>query len=514
MKKITVLLLFMVLASFSFAQSGNTPFRLELEAPESVFPYEIISLGKKGLIVYYESEIISRNTAKWSFVHFDVFFKRSWKKDFYLQRDLEPVRVYNDSMNIGVLFNYQGKKKVTFPNQLVKLNILDTSSFAHTIEIPENTFPNHLIVGKKYSYFSLLYKDREILYQLNHDSKGIKNITPTDIKELRIPFLQKNPLYRDGALFGILSTVSKKNNQLEIRHIDTSGIVYRNLNIPEDSRYFINSANIIETGNDSILIVGNYINTSDKSGIISSPEVLNTGVYTIAIHQNNISNTTFYNFSRFENIYKYLTDKDMQRIRKRIGNDIDDSQPNYSLNLKLISQPPKYFDTVVVFVNEAYYPEYRTEENLSYDYYGRPFPSNRTVFDGYRYTNGIVCAFNKNGALLWDNNFALNNILSYQLMPRITFFLDSTDLLMAYNYNGEIVSMIVEGNNVIQNMEYSKVENISSTDFVLENQKSDIIHWYDNYFLSFGYQTIRNPQKRGRSRAHIFYIIKMVYDIQ
>jgi hypothetical protein len=108
----------------------------------------------------------------------------------------------------------------------------------------------------------------------------------------------------------------------------------------------------------------------------------------------------------------------------------------------------------------------------------------------------------------------LNNILCYQLTPKISFYLDSTDLLMAYNYNGEIVSMIIEGNTILQNLEYSKVENLSSSDFVLENQKSDIIHWYDNYFLSYGYQTIRNTQKRGRSRANIFYIIKMIYDLQ
>lgn len=514
MKKIIAIFLFFILTFCTFAQSGNTPFRLELEAPENTFPYEVITLGKNGLIVYYESEIISRNTAKWSFVHFDIFFKRQWKKDFFLHRDLEPVKEYKDSSNIGVFFNYQGKRKIQNPNQMIKINLIDTSSFAYTVEITENTFPNQLSIGKKYSYFSLLFRDREILYQLNHDSKTLKNVTPTDIKELSIPFLKTNPLYPDGALFGIISNTTKKNNKLEIRYIDTTGLTIKDIQIPEDNRFFFNNTNIIITGKDSILVIGNYVNSSDKPGVLSSPEIVNTGVFTIAIHQNKITNQKFHNFSRFDNIYKFLTEKDLQKVKRRIGDNFDDSQPGYSLNLKLISQAPIRFDSVVVFLNEAYFAEYRTEENLSYDYYGRPFPSNRTIFDGYRYTNGIVSGFNLNGDLLWDNNFPLNNILSYQLTPRICFFLDSTDLLMAYNYNGEIVSMIIEGNMTLQNLEYSKVENVSSSDFVLENQKSDIVHWYDNYFLSFGYQTIRNTPKRGRSRANIFYLIKMVYEIQ
>ncbi|MDD4297952.1 MAG: hypothetical protein PHC69_13515, partial [Ruminiclostridium sp.] len=230
------------MATTAYAQSGNTPFRLELDAPENIFPYEVITLGEKGVIVYYESDIISRNTAKWSFVHFDVYFKRTWKKDFYLHRELEPVKAYSDSINIGVIFNYQGKRKIEFPNQLVQINIQDTSSFAYTIEIPENTFPNHLMIGDEYSYFSLLSRDREVLYQLNNTSKVIRNFTPTDIKELRIPFITQNPLYPEGVLFGILSTVSKRTNQLELKYLDTSGIVINELLIPEDSRFFINTA--------------------------------------------------------------------------------------------------------------------------------------------------------------------------------------------------------------------------------------------------------------------------------
>lgn len=514
MRQVIQILFFWVLSTAVYAQSGNTPFRLEMDAPENIFPYEVITLGEEGVIVYYESDIISRNTAKWTFVHFNIFFKRVWEKNFYLHCDLEPVKAYADSINMGVLFNYQGKRKIEFPNQLVQINIQDTSSFAYTIDVPENTFPNHLMTGDNYTYFSLLYRDREVLYQLNNASKAIKNLTPTEIKELRIPFIMQNPSYHEGVMFGILGTVSKRTNQLELKYLDTSGIVINRLLIPEDSRFLINTANLVKIGKDSILIVGNYVNSSDKSGVFSSPEVSNTGIFAIAIHQNQIVNQKYYNFSRFENIYKYVTEQDLRKVQKRMGDNDDDSQPGYSLNLKLISQPPLLFDSVVIYVNEAYFAEYRTEENLSYDYYGRPFPNNRTIFDGYRYTNGIVCGLTPNGDLLWDNNFALNNILSYQLNPRITFYLDSTDLLMAYNYNGEIVTMIVEGNNVLQNLEYSKVENISSSDFVLENQKTDIVYWYDNYFLSYGYQTIRNTQKRGRSRANIFYLIKMIYDVQ
>lgn len=515
MKK--VLLLFSIsllgLSSMLLAQSGNAPFRFEMEAPEGVYPYELISLGDTGFIVYYESEIISRSTARWSFIKFDTYFKKIWKKEAILYRDLEPVKQYSDSLNIGILFNYQGKKKPEYINQLVSINLIDTSVFVYTIPISENSLPNHLAITDKFCYFSILYKDNEILYQLNKQTQKLITLSPTETKEQNIGFLQNHHHLSEGVVCGIINNISRKSNQIDIISYDTSGLIMNQFVIPAQSNYFYNTCEYVETSKDSVLIIGNYLNSSERPNIIGGSEDKNTGIYVAVVRGKVVEKIKFYNFSRFENIYKYLTDKDLQRIRKKIGED-DDTQPGYSLNLSLLTQTPKLHDSVIIVMNEAYYAEYRTEENLSYDYYGRPFPTNRTVFDGYRYTNGIVCGISKNGDLLWDNNFALNNILTYQLQPRISFFLDSTDLVMAYNHNGEIVSMIIQGNKVVQNAEYSKVETLSPSDFVLENEKSDIIYWYKNYFLSYGYQTIRNTQKRGRSRVNIFYLTKMVYQYQ
>ena len=497
-----------------FGQTENFPFRLELEAPEAVYPYEVISLGEKGIIVYYESNIISRSTSRWSFIKFDPYFKRLWKKDVILYRDLEPVKVYSDSSNIGILFNYQGKRKTEYLNQLVSIRFQDTSITAFTIPISENSYPGQLTITNNFCFFSIMFKDKELLYKLNRENQQFTTISPNENKDQSIAFLKiDNSSKSEGIICGIINNISRKSNQIDIISYDTTGSVINTLIIPAQSKYFFNSANYLLTGTDSLLIIGNYINSSERPTLIGGSEDKNTGIYVAVIRKNNVEKIQFYNFSRFENIYKYLSDKDIQRVRKKIGTD-DDSQPGYSLNLSLLTHEPILFDTSVVAMNEAYYAEYRTEENLSYDYYGRPFPTNRTVFDGYRYTNGIVCGFSKNGDLLWDNNFALNNILTYQLTPRISFYKDSTDLIMAYNHNGEIVSMIVQGNKTIQTTEYSKVETMSSSDFVLENEKSDIIYWYKNYFLSFGYQTIRNTQKRGKNRVNVFYLTKMIYEIQ
>ncbi len=516
MKKVLLLLsiiLFGLSSSMLFAQSANTPFRFEMEAEEGVYPYEVISLGKNGFLVYYESEIISRSTAHWSFIKFDTYFKKIWKKDAVLYRDLEPVKQYSDSSNVGILFNYQGKKKPEYINQLVCINLMDTSVFTFTIPISEISLPNQLIVTNKYCYLSILYKDNEILYQLNRENQKFTKLSSSETKEQTIGFLQKHATLPEGVVCGIINNISRKSNQIDIISYDSSGLIMNQYVIPAQSNYFYNTCEYIETGKDSVLIIGNYLNSSERPNIIGGSEDKNTGIYVAVVRGKVVEKIKFYNFSRFENIYKYLTDKDLQRIRKKIGED-DDTQPGYSLNLSLLTQTPKLHDSVIIVMNEAYYAEYRTEENLSYDYYGRPFPTNRTVFDGYRYTNGIVCGISKNGDLLWDNNFALNNILTYQLKPRISYFIDSNDLVMAYNHNGEIVSMIIQGNKITQAAEYSKVETLSPSDFVLENEKSDIIYWYQNYFLSYGYQTIRNTQKRGRSRVNVFYLTKMVYEYQ
>lgn len=503
-------LLLIFFPSKIISQNFDSPFRMEFPASADTYPYEIINLGKEGFILYYESELSSSQTAKWTFAHFDTLFVNKWKVKATTIRLLEPITQFVDKNYIAVFFNYQGKKKPKVSNQIVLVNLKNIN--IEVIDIPhsESKFPKSVLARDNFLYYSLVQKDKEFFYYYNLSSKqhkAVNVLSGEDFSSREIKMNNKNPY-----LLGVVST-SKRNNNIYKIDLDSLGEVKSSLKIDVPSTYFINNVQSHSVGEDSLLILGNYINSSEKSitaiNLFSYDEI-NSGVYSVLIVNDIVEKLNFYNYVNMENIYRYMTDKNVSRIKKKVG---DDSKDSYSLNLRLISQDIKMFDSTVILLNEAYYAEYRTEENFSYDYYGRPFPTNRTVFDGYRYTNALICGFDLSGKLIWDNNFALNSILTYNLKARTSFFKDSTDIIMGYNQNGDIVSTIIDGNKILQAPEYLKVETISSSDFVIGNEKSELIHWYDNYFLATGYQRIRNNKKRTRGVQNTFYIIKMSYDL-
>jgi len=68
---------------------------------------------------------------------------------------------------------------------------------------------------------------------------------------------------------------------------------------------------------------------------------------------------------------------------------------DYAYNLlvhDIVNRNGKY-----ILVVEAFHPEYHTEQSFVYNYYGQPFNNTVTVFDGYRYSNAIVLAFDSTG---------------------------------------------------------------------------------------------------------------------
>ena len=71
---------------------------------------------------------------------------------------------------------------------------------------------------------------------------------------------------------------------------------------------------------------------------------------------------------------------------------------------------------------------------------------------------------------------------------------------MAYNREGKIADKIINGPNLIEGVDYYPLESTYTKDKIMEDTKSSMEYWYDNYFLAYGFQTIRNnslPKVKG-----------------
>ncbi|MCF8299135.1 MAG: hypothetical protein K9J13_16420, partial [Saprospiraceae bacterium] len=139
----------------------------------------------------------------------------------------------------------------------------------------------------------------------------------------------------------------------------------------------------------------------------------------------------------------------------------------------------------------------------------------RQVFDGYRYTHAIVAAFDKDGERLWDNTFEIMNVLSFNLKERVKVLRNSEDdeIVLVYSYGGQLNSKVIEGSKVVERKQTTKLETKNEKDKVLSNYDSDMEYWYDNYFITWGYQRIKEKGKGLlNKKRQVFYFTKIAYN--
>src|SRR5690606_24529791 len=169
-------------------------------------------------------------------------------------------------------------------------------------------------------------------------------------------------------------------------------------------------------------------------------------------------------------------------------------------------------DDGYLFLGEAYYPTYRTETYTTY-VNGQPVQSTRQVFDGYQYTHAVLAKFSKEGDIIWDQIFEMNP--SYKPMA-VTRFIriakgsqDALNLVFAnrntivsksFSFDGEVI--------------YDKTSEPIETNIEGDQTKrsfSRINYWYDDYFLAYGSQVIKNKEEEKKKRT-VYFISKIKFE--
>jgi hypothetical protein len=87
------------------------------------------------------------------------------------------------------------------------------------------------------------------------------------------------------------------------------------------------------------------------------------------------------------------------------------------------------FKDQYVFSVEVYKPYYRAETRMDYDYYGRPTPYTYNIFDGYKFYDLILTGLSQDGELVWNNDFVIKDLKSYNLEHNCIVFEDREDLI-------------------------------------------------------------------------------------
>jgi len=519
MKKIGIItvflftwLLFEIPSNAQSSDNSGKLIRVEIETKQDSEPFFVIPFGSNGVLVFYESVVNTddRDHRIWIFKLYDVNLNQTWIQEIPVIKDLE-YRGFDISENILYVLFYNDDKGGTENNfQIVKISGQEDLLKAKVGRVPGKSSVSHFRVFESRAVMVVHTRSNNaMIFRFDMETAETSHIT---LNEDGLSFMLDIGLdTANQRINSIFKSYEEKVGEFIFARIyNYNWDIIKTIELNNDeSRYLINDGEYIPINENQSLIIGTYKDNQRGKYEMETEELEmeSTGFYIAEIKNDSNTFIKYYNFSEFSSFYKNLSVSDLSRIRKR-----EKKSEQIAIDYKLLIHNVVPVSENYIFVAEAYYPEYHTVTRMMYDWYGRPMPSYYNVFDGYRYTSAFIACFDTEGNLKWDNGLDLWELLTNRLENRVNVIFDGEETVLAFCKDAEINYKVIEGNEDITGLDYVPVESKYSRDKLISESGNNMVYWYKNYFMIYGYQRIKNNALADQSKRNIFYINKMAFN--
>ncbi len=503
-----ILTLFLLFPWIHGYTQNKSPMRIEIPCEDNTRPFELIPMGTEGLILFYRTNTAAaKDQTVWEFSSHTLNLKQNWIKGLEISSDFEYKYYVRTQNAVVILFQNTASKAKGDQLLFVKVNLADQTVKGYKEVLPAKASLRRFLLLDTLAVVGYNSPDKQAGFFIKALPDGAaKHIFPEAGEKSWLDDLGLDSITKQiNCLYEYFP--ERKRSVFRIRRYDLAGNLRDSLPDLDFSAngQSVNSVIIKEISQGNILLLGSYSNQAEKTFNEASERVEeSTGFFSCRITDRKITASNFYNFLSFKHFFNKI------RGNQAIYEGGIKKNKETSSDYRLIFHPIMEKNGEFLLISEAYYPEYHTVTNWTYDYYGHMVPNYYTVFDGYRYNNTLVAGFDSLGALKWDNSFEINNIITFRLRHRINILLDREDMVMAYNYNGKIGSKILNKGDVSGNIDYNDLSLLHNSDRLISDDESNMEYWYDNYLLAYGYQEIKNST-RTPSRRYVFYINKIAY---
>ncbi|WP_157699013.1 hypothetical protein [Bernardetia litoralis] len=296
-----------------------------------------------------------------------------------------------------------------------------------------------------------------------------------------------------------------------------------NVTIPDNKDYDLQTFRPLITGTDEILVFGTY----------SSPKWKRSqGIYSLKIKDKKENGFRFYDFSYLNNFFNNLTEKKREKMLAKVKKGRKKGSPVRYSNDYFIS-PLREEKNRIYFSLEGYNSVYENSTNVANNMIGNPYfgsgssriynnrRGNRSFWQNggnstpnpkvsYKYEQGMVCSFDKEGKLLWDNQFDFNEFESQKIFPFFSYSVKN-DTLALFRLDEKELFYKQTVKSVEQSLisEY-EIPRRDSLDNIINRSDEILMHWYDDNYLVSGYQIVRNTLYNP-ARRKVFYFTRLRY---
>jgi hypothetical protein len=524
--RLTGLLFAVILAALFHSEQlegqGNTKasvterlLRVEINAKSDDETYRLIPCGVKGVVIFYKSlEIVEPDKVKWYFAFYNQDLQLLWSKGIALANTLEYKKSSLDPDTLSLFFRTNDKaKNVEFNFQIVRLDFGKGVFTGNGGRFPDNAEVVDFLTRKGKAYIGFNAKNEPARIMLLDMQTGKQVVTP--LSKGSVSTLMQVYVDSSGSrmITSVRKFILKNQSEFVLSVLDSAASLLSEINITSASAdHELNAMCFMPADHGEILVAGTYGSPPvQKSSSGNTMAGESTGLFFTKVVNDQQQPIMFYNFLELKNVNLLVGQKDMEALKKK-SEKKNKSLNEYSLDLTLILHPLIEKNNEFVLMAELFSPQYHSENFTDYDFYGRPFTSTYSVFDGYRFSNALIAGFDKNGKLMWDNSIDIRNLVSFELNPKVLRYDQGNNIVMAYLSEGKIASKIIHNDEVIEKTDFSPVELEYPNDKLVSETKSRILWWYDNFFLCYGYQDIKNVSLERNNKRLVFYFNKVRFD--
>jgi hypothetical protein len=266
----------------------------------------------------------------------------------------------------------------------------------------------------------------------------------------------------------------------------------------------------IKSGRASKISQNNYLLTGAYSRFWNNME--SSGIYISKIVDSHNQFTQKINFLDINNFLSHFRDRVQVRIEKRKEKV---EQRGKELEYRIMIEPHRIIqqNDNYILIGEAYYPTEREDCRTETTASGTRTVC-RDVFDGYQYTHYFIISFDSQGNVLWSNSKKLNiKRKPFRITQYITKSLTDEALSVMYN-NSEYIyytAYDIQSGKEISAQEY-EISSMNSKDEVKFIYNSTTTHWHDTYFITYGYQRLKNEETKDKRK--VYFLNKIQIDTQ
>jgi hypothetical protein len=504
-KLLCILITFFSLSGFS--QTGVV--RLEFEAAINSDIYELVPLGNQGFLVFYETtEKVGEDSKYWFFQFFGPSFENIWKANVPVLEGARYQDYFRSDSLVHLFFLNDGKVKSGKDNfQLLSLDLNKQVSYETKGNMPsESSFSRFCVEGEKVFVGLNLKNDQASIFSIDLGSATVSEFRITYPDQNIIEDLEYDP-GTDQIISLVSNYFSRKQNKMYLLALGEDATFRYDMEIlPVITGKYLNAAMITVIDSARYMLTGTYGNIASK---LASPNEYfgeeSSGVFATMVGNRKQEYMNYYNFMEFRNLRAGVSARDYYRLQKKKERE----SPEYSMNYELLLHQPERRDSILVMMMDAFYPEFRTVSDISYDYWGRPVTHTYSVFDGFRFFNSILTGFNLKGELVWDNSLEINIAPTNHLDQKAAYFFDGEPAILFYNDGSRIAYRICLENSELEPFTKLDLETSQAGDKITAVGKNRLIPWYGHYFLAYGYHTIQNNMLSDKSERTVFYVNKI-----